>query len=122
MKLEQLTGDRAQHIRDTYFDVHPAIPVIVHEGKVNGETLVYACTEDYGLVKGPHIYVPLHHRNLGSALKIRRIFKGLYIPAIKEAGAVFLSTNCDESDKQMTTLIKFLGFTIKPLTVGEYSL
>lgn len=124
MKLEliPLTPEKAAEVREKYFNIHPAVNTYVHEGRADGELMCYSCTEDWGAVQGPHIYVPAEKRHHKELLVVKKIFKGLYVPMMRDAGCIALSTNCDENDRGTTTFMKMCGFEIKHLTVGEMAL
>jgi hypothetical protein len=122
MELIPLSPEQAAEIREKHFDIHPKVNTYVHEGRNNGETLGYVCTEDHGLVQAPHIYVLPEHHNRESLTIVTELFKGLYIPMMREAGCIALSTNCSQDDKGTTNFLTLVGFEIKKLTVAELAL
>ena len=122
LELIPLSDEEGAKIREKHFNIHPNIRTYVHEGRADGKLMCYSCTEDFGLVQGPHIYVPPENRHHKELLIIKRIFKGLYVPMMRDAGCIALSTNCDQSDRGTTTFMKMVGFEIKHLTVGEMTL
>jgi hypothetical protein len=122
LELIPLSVERAAEIREKHFNIHPNINTYVHEGRANGELLGYVCTEDFGLVQGPHIYVLPEHHNRESLTKVTHIFKGLYIPMMRDAGCISLATNCDQEDTGTTNFLQTVGFEIKHVTVAEMTL
>lgn len=104
------------------FEVPPNTSVLMHSLFVAGATVGYVATEDYGAVGGPHIYVRPECRAREYLTEISRIFKELYVPAMKSAGKWALVTNCDQDDTSTQNFLSKIGFTIKPIVVAEYVL
>ena len=122
LELIPMPADKAAEVREKYFHIHPKVNTYVHEGRANGVLLGYVCTEDLGLVQGPHIYVFPEHHNRESLTAATEIFKGLYIPMLRDAGCIALSTNCDQADKGTTNFLQLVGFDIKHVVVAEMAL
>jgi len=122
LELIPLGTEQAAEIRDKHFDIHPKVGSYVHEGRSDGELLGYVLTEDLGLVQGPHIYVLPEHRNRKSLTLVTEIFKGLYIPMMRDAGCIALATNCDQADAGTTNFLELVGFDIKKVVVAEMAL
>ena len=122
LELIPVGPEKAAEIREKHFNIHPKIASYVHEGRADGELLGYVLTEDLGLLQGPHIYVLPEHHNRESLTLVTEIFKGLYIPMMRDAGCIALATNCDQADAGTTNFLELVGFTIKKVVVAEMAL
>lgn len=122
LELIPLSQKEAAEVREKHFTIHPKIYSYVHEIRAEGEMYGYVCTEDLGLVQGPHIYVLPEHHNRKSLTTITEIFKGLYIPMMREAGCICLATNCAQDDTGTSNFLKMAGFELKDITVAEMTL
>lgn len=125
MKLIQV---RDQHEIDTIlaacfvFEVPSNIEVILHEMRIDGQTVGYIATEDYRTVGGVHMYVGEGFRNKSYLSRVEWICKNVYFPLMKELGKEFLISNCDETDAGTKRFLKACGFTIKKLVTAELKL
>lgn len=104
------------------FEVPTNISVLLHEIRIDGQTVGYVATEDYNTVGGPHLYVKEGFRCKPYLIKVGWIFKNVYCPLMKGLGKEFLVTNCDESDEGTLNFLKKCGFSLKRHVVAEYKL
>lgn len=104
------------------FEVPSNIKVMLHEIRIDGQTIGYIATEDYNTVGGSHLYVRDEFKNKSYLGKVEWIFKNVYFPLMKELGKEFLVSNCDECDKGTIKYMKVLGFSIKKLVTAEIKL
>lgn len=125
MRLEKVTDPGAiKKVLDEgfSFDVPSNISVLLHEIRIDGQTVGYVATEDYNTVGGPHIYVREGFKSKPYLTKIGWLFKNVYCPLMKSLGKEFLVTNCDESDSGTSNFLKKCGFSLKRSVVAEYKL
>lgn len=104
------------------FEVPGNIAVLLHEIRIEGQTVGYVATEDYNTVGGPHIYIGEGFKNAAYMRKVNWIFKNVYCPLMKELGKRYLVTNCDDADTGTINFLKKAGFSTKNITVAEYIL
>lgn len=108
-------------IRQAYFsfDCPSNIGILMHEFRIDGQSVGYIATEDYNTVGGPHVHIHEGFKNKAFLTKVKWILNHVYYPLMKGLGKEFLVTNCEKDDTGTQWLLESEGFELKHIVVAE---